>query len=41
MLVLETSSAMPTVKWRFGCSAASSANTAAAIAGVNSFEPSP
>ena len=36
-----TSSTMPTVKWRFGVGCGSSSNTAFAIAGENSFEPSP
>ena len=40
-LVSVTSSTMPTVKWFFGSSASSSAKTAAAMAGVNSFDESP
>ncbi len=40
-LVPVTSSTIPTVKWVFGSSRASSSNTALAIAGVNSFEDRP
>ena len=40
-LVPDTSSTMPTVKWFFGSSASSSAKTAAAMAGVNSFDERP
>jgi hypothetical protein len=36
-----TSSTMPTVKCRFGCGLANSAKTAAAWAGVNSFDDRP
>ena len=40
-LVPLTSSTIPTVKWFFGGSAASSSNTAAAMAGVNSLDDRP
>jgi hypothetical protein len=40
-LVFVTSSTIPTVKWFLGSATSSSANTAAAIAGVNSFDESP
>ena len=40
-LVWETSSAIPTVKWLRGRSAASASSTALAIAGVNSLEARP
>ena len=36
-----TSSTMPTVKWFFGRSLASSSKTALTIAGVNSLDESP
>ncbi len=41
MLVLETSSTMPTVKWFFGVSLLRSSNTPLIIAGVNSLEDRP
>jgi hypothetical protein len=40
-LVWETSSAMPTVKWLRGVSAARPSRAALAMAGVNSLEASP
>ena len=40
-LVWVTSSVMPTVKWFFGRSFASSSSTALTMAGVNSLDESP